>query len=291
MERVRRFIHCEIPMSEGLTGKRSTVVIFDTGLAMHPDFSGRVVSFRDFVHDQTAAYDDNGHGTHLAGIIGGSGEASGGRYMGVAPDINYVICKVLDHFGNGQIETVLRAVDWVIKNRQKYQINLLNISIGMLPKVDNRDQLEFVHALQHLWDLGIFIVAAAGNNGPGVSTVTVPGTIPELLTVGSIDDEDSVLSGGMRSGYSGRGPTKSCITKPEVLAPGTQLISTSHRKSGYTAKSGTSMATAVVTGGMAVLSDAYELPPKELKLLLYSKLKRVRGRTDWGNFDFKSLLS
>lgn len=291
MERVRKIIHTGIPHGEGYFGNGSTVAILDTGIALHPDFRNRVLVFKDFVNGRTGIYDDNGHGTHLAGIIGGSGVLGNGRYTGIAPECQYIVLKVLDAMGNGNIEAVVRAVDWILENRVCYHIRFLNISIGMLPQTRREEQKSLIHAIQELWENGICVVAASGNNGPGASSVTVPGTIPELITVGSMDDDDRVLlKGSMHLGYSGRGPTEICVAKPEILAPGTHIISCGSH-GGYVSKSGTSMATAVVTGGLAVLGEIYpDFAPSDLKLFLYSKLQRKKGKPGWGSFDFTDLM-
>ncbi len=291
MERVRKLIHTQIPHSEGYFGAGSTVAILDTGMVMHTDFKNRVLDFHDFVNGRVGLYDDNGHGTHLAGIIGGSGSRGNGKYTGVAPGCGYVVLKVLDSMGNGDIEAIIRAVDWILKNQPHLGIRFLNISIGMMPHTKRREQQELISAIQALWDRGICVVAASGNNGPGATSVTVPGSIPELITVGSLDDDDRVLlRGNMNLGYSGRGPTDICVAKPEVLAPGTRIISCGSH-GGYVSKSGTSMATAVVTGGLAVLGEIYpNFSPSDLKLFLYSKLLRKKGKPGWGSFDFAELM-
>lgn len=291
MERVRKMIHTELPHGEGFFGKGSTVAILDTGISMHPDFKNRILDFRDFVNGRSGVYDDNGHGTHLAGIIGGNGVLGGGRYMGIAPECQFVSLKVLDGMGNGNIESVVRAVDWILKNREKYHIRFLNISIGMMPQTHLSEQRALVEAICALWENNICVVVASGNNGPDTSSVTVPGTIPELITVGSLDDNDRVLLGGsMHVGYSGKGPTKHCVVKPEILAPGTRVVSCS-RQGGYVSKSGSSMATAVVTGGLAVMGEIYpQFTPSDMKLFLYSKLRRRKGSSGWGHFDFEELM-
>lgn len=291
MERVRKLIHTELAHGEGYYGNGATVAILDTGMQPHPDFKNRVIDFYDFVNGRSGLYDDNGHGTHLAGIIGGSGALSGGRYQGIAPECRFVVLKVLDTMGNGNIDDVIRAVEWILNHRRRYGIRFLNISIGMLPQTNRHEQSAFVAAIRRLWEQGICVVAASGNNGPASASVTVPGTIPELITVGSLDDCDRTLLGGSMSlGYSGRGPTAGCVVKPEILAPGTRIYSCSSQ-GGYVSKSGTSMATAVVTGGLAVLGEIYPyFSPSDLKLFLYSKLQRKKGESCWGSFDFQYLL-
>ncbi|MBO5247144.1 MAG: S8 family peptidase [Eubacterium sp.] len=291
MERVRTLVHAQLPHGEGIYGKDSVVAILDTGIALHNDFRGRIVIFKDFVNGRQGLYDDNGHGTHLAGIIGGSGVQSKGKYTGMAPECKFVILKVLDVMGNGDIATVIRAVEWLLKNQKRLNIRFLNISIGMLPQTRRREQAAFVDAIRRLWDAGICVVAASGNNGPAKSSVTVPGTIPELITVGSMDDEEQILlRGSMHLGYSGKGPTAGCVTKPEILAPGTHIVSCS-TLGNYVSKSGSSMATAVVSGGLAILGELYpEFSPAEMKLFLYSKLQRRKGKNGWGIFDFSELI-
>ena len=265
MERVRKLIHTELPHGEGFLGKGSTVAILDTGVAPHPDLKSRILDFRDFVNGRNASYDDNGHGTHLAGIIGGSGVLSGGRYMGIAPECQFVSLKVLDGMGNGNIESVVRAVDWILKNREKYHIRFLNISIGMMPQTHLSEQRALVEAICALWENNICVVVASGNNRV-------------------------LLGGSMHVGYSGKGPTKHCVVKPEILAPGTRVVSCS-RQGGYVSKSGSSMATAVVTGGLAVMGEIYpQFTPSDMKLFLYSKLRRRKGSSGWGHFDFEELM-
>ena len=140
MERVRKLIHTELPHGEGYFGGGSNVAILDTGMTMHPDFRNRVLDFKDFVNKRTGIYDDNGHGTHLAGIIGGSGALSNGKYTGIAPECHYIVIKVLDTMGNGNVEAVVRAVDWILNNRRRYNIRFLNISIGMMPQTKREEQ-------------------------------------------------------------------------------------------------------------------------------------------------------
>ena len=150
MERVRKMIHTELPHGEGYFGSGSTVAILDTGITMHPDFRNRVLCFKDFVNGRNGIYDDNGHGTHLAGIIGGSGVLSNGKYTGIAPECHYIVMKVLDTMGNGNIEAVVRAVDWILNNRVRYNIRFLNISIGMMPQTKREEQHSLITAIQKI---------------------------------------------------------------------------------------------------------------------------------------------
>ncbi|MGN0141102.1 MAG: S8 family peptidase [Roseburia sp.] len=288
MERVKKLIHTDYAYRMGLYGKNVTVAVMDTGVAHHPDLEGRILCFRDFCRRREGAYDDNGHGTHISGIIAGSGSMSeGGRYSGIAPESRIVMLKVLDSDGNGDTEKMLRGIDWILKNRKTYQIRLLNISVGMLPTAGKKEQQELLAAVDELWDQGVMVVAAAGNNGPGEETVTIPGISRKVLTVGSSDDEE--VTGQKRSlisGYSGRGPTRCCIIKPEILAPGTGIISCSRDGRGYTAKSGTSMAVPVTVGALALAFQRLpDFSPAEMKLRLYERAyprgKQI-NRNCWG---------
>lgn len=102
----------------------------------HPDFDDRIVAFADMLHGRTELYDDNSHGTHVSSIIGGSGRMSGGRYEGMAPKCQLVVVKVLDEKGNGNIGNVLHGIQWVLENRARFQIRIVNISVGTLPSVN-----------------------------------------------------------------------------------------------------------------------------------------------------------
>ena len=195
--------------------------------------------------------------------------------------------KVLDENGNGNTRKVLDAVQWVKDNRERYHIRILNISVGMLPGAGVEEQRKLLHAIDELWDAGIMVVAAAGNNGPKENTVTIPGISRKILTVGSGDDDtyDRVRK-ALKTGYSGRGPTACCIVKPEIFAPGTGITSCSRDKTGYQVKSGTSMAAPVVSGALALAFEKYpSFTLAEMKLRLYERAyprSSQLGKIGWG---------
>ena len=195
--------------------------------------------------------------------------------------------KVLDAKGNGNTRDVLAGMEWIAKNQQEYQIRLLNISVGMLPSAGEREQQELLSAVDDLWDRGIMVVAAAGNNGPKENSVTIPGISRKIVTIGSSDDGKSEPGKrGRKTGYSSNGPTACCIVKPEILAPGTAIKSCGREKNGYQVKSGTSMAAPVVTGALALAFQKYPyLSPAEMKLRLYERAYprgEQLGRKCWG---------
>lgn len=294
MERVRELVHADAAHKMGYIGSGITVAVMDTGIVGHPDFSHRIVDFLDFTSKKKGMYDDNGHGTHVSGIIGGSGFLSRGRYVGMAPGCSLIMLKVLDRLGNGNTSQVLSALKWIINYREKYQIRILNISVGMLTSAKKEERSRLIAAVEEVWDNGIVVIAAAGNNGPASGSITIPGMCRSVITVGSSDDDvQTVRKPGLTKGYSGRGPTESCVVKPELLAPGTEVVSCSPGMS-YEAKSGTSMATPVVAGAVALLLSKYPyLTPAQVKLRLYEtavdmgKEKNVQG---WGRIDVARLL-
>ena len=113
MNRARMEIHCDEAALKGITGKGVGVAVLDTGIYLHEDLKGKIQGFKDFVHGKKLPYDDNGHGTHVAGIIGGNGRASRGRYCGIAPGCSLIPIKVLDEKGNGKKESVIHALSLI----------------------------------------------------------------------------------------------------------------------------------------------------------------------------------
>lgn len=289
-------------------GENITVAILDTGLYPHNDLvqkSNRIVAFKDFINGIEQPYDDNGHGTHVAGIIAGDGYESNGRYMGIAPKCKIVGIKVLNKEGAGNISDVLAGIQWVLDHQEKHQIRVMNLSVGM-EDFEGEDSA-LVKGVDVAWDNNILVVCAAGNNGPERGSITTPGVSRKVITVGSSDDSESVkLQEDLISKYSSRGPTKNCIKKPDVVAPGSNVISCNCDptympdkygylidRSGYIKKSGTSMATPVITGALIrVLSDFPNITNKELKLnLKYSTvdLGFSQEQQGWGLLDLKKL--
>ncbi|MCC8152593.1 MAG: S8 family peptidase [Lachnospiraceae bacterium] len=290
MERILKDINAIYAYERGITGRGVGVAVLDTGIALHPDLMSRVSYFRDYVDERTEPYDDNGHGTHISGIIGAQSET---KLHGVAPACSLLGCKVLDQNGNGKIEHTCQALeDLMEKNRRRRRfVRIVNISVGMTDAVRPGMQSLLISAVEKAWDSGIVVIAAAGNNGPGENTITSPGISRKIITVGSIDDEWNSTRG---RGYSGRGPTSECVVKPEILMPGTNILSCSNRKGGYTRKSGTSMAAPVLSGVIALLLSAYpSLTPNEVKMRLFYAAKPVgeeRHGKSWGTVRVDALL-
>ena len=124
---------CDDIKSGKCLGKGVTVAVLDTGLSAHPDLEGRTAGFRDFVGNSMKCSDDSGHGTHVAGILAGSGRVSDGLYAGMAPEASLLVGKVLDREGNGNVENVIAGIRWILEQKDRYGVRIVNISVGTQP--------------------------------------------------------------------------------------------------------------------------------------------------------------
>lgn len=293
MDRVKKIVHywCDDTRNKAYTGRKITAAILDTGLSPHPDVQGRVIAFTDCVHGRQGLYDDSGHGTHVAGILAGDGKLSKGILSGMAPEADLVILKVLDKKGNGSLSQIEAGICWILKNWKKYRIRVVNISMGARCGVNPEKETEMIRMVEELWDMGIVVVVSAGNYGPEAGTVSVPGTSRKVITVGAME------SGEKTKECSGQGPTKECVVKPDLVAPGYHIISCSHQyqeyRRAYTVKSGSSMATPVVAGTAALVFSKYpDMSNVELKLKLRETSRPVKALTEtgWGCLQADALL-
>lgn len=303
MKQVKQAVHywCDDVAKGRFLGQGVGVAVLDTGIMPHPDFDNRIIAYEDMINGKDKVYDDNGHGTHVSGIIGGSGRLSKGIYSGMAPKCNLIVLKVLDQNGNGNVIHVVKGLCWVMKNREKYNIRIVNISVGTLPHVGNKEEQQLLQAVELLWDVGIVVVVAAGNYGPKAGTVTTPGVSKKVITVGSSNDEFYMdARGRTKQNYSGRGPTQECVIKPDLIAPGTYITSCNayylvKRQKPYAVKSGTSMATPIVTGACALLLSKYpEMSNVEVKLKMRSSCEDMGyspNRQGWGRINIQKLLT
>lgn len=270
------------------TGKGIGVCILDTGIYEHIDFTGRIWTFYDFLDFKRRPYDDNGHGTHVAGLVAGDGTASMGKYRGAAPGCGIIALKVLDRYGNGSQDDVLRALRWIREYRQQYRIRVVNISVGTTCN-SKRNHARLLESVEQLWDEGVVVVTAAGNQGPRPGSITAPGSSKKVITVGSSD----LLEG--RSAISGRGPTAECVCKPDIVAPGNKIMSCVPGKPySYGVKSGTSMSTPLVTGAIAcALEKNPALTNTDIKTMLMNSADDMglpQNLQGWGKFNRRKFL-
>jgi hypothetical protein len=250
----------------------------------------------DFVNGRLTPYDDNGHGTHVTGIIAGNGYDTLGARAGIAPAANIISLKVLDDHGGGYISNVIASLDWILANRVAYNIRVVNLSVGAaVTESYNTDPLTL--AAKRVVEQGVVVVTAAGNLGKDRATgktmygaITAPGNAPWVLTVGAYSHEGTLSrTDDVVAGYSSRGPTAiDYAAKPDLVATGTGIVSLSapgslmySTKSAYLLKglfgsarpylslSGTSMASPVVAGAVALMIQANpKLTPNLVKAIL-----------------------
>ncbi|GAA6292097.1 hypothetical protein F220043C3_05310 [Enterocloster asparagiformis] len=295
MNQARKEIHCDSVYEMGITGAGVGVAVLDTGIYPHEDFGNRVVAFKDYVHHRVGPYDDNGHGTHIAAIIGGSGVSSGGVYRGVAPGCSLIAVKVLDNKGNGFASDVLAGLGWIREHKEEYNIQIVNISVGSLSRRDMTENSVLVRGVDAAWDDGLVVVVAAGNHGPGRMTITTPGISRKVITVGCSDDYKEVdVMGNRMVDYSGRGPTLACVSKPDIVAPGSGIVSCCNQPARYMTKSGTSMSTPLVSGAIALLLERYpHMSNKDVKMRLMERavdMGMPHNQQGWGMLDVERLV-
>ncbi len=309
----------DVQYNLGLTGAGIGVAVIDSGVtSWHDDLSyqgwsdlvqttggQRVASFVDFVGGQTTPYDDNGHGTHVSGIIAGNGYDTQGARAGIAPDAHLVSLRVLDRNSRGVISNVIAALDYAVANRALYNIRVINLSVGAaVTESYNTDPLTL--AAKRAVDAGIVVVTAAGNLGKNsrgqvqYGAITAPGNAPWVLTVGASSHQGTVnRADDVIAGYSSRGPSAIDFqAKPDVVAPGTGSVSLSSPGSHfyvtkplalltgsldllatpYLSLSGTSMAAPVVAGSVALMLQANpNLTPNLVKAIIQYTAQSYSG--------------
>ena len=281
---------------QGITGKGVTVAVVDSGLWEHDalinDTAGnnRVLARYDALTDTVdgEVVDESGHGTHIASIVAHSGQTTRngyatGPYKGVAPDANLVVVKVLDAQGLAHVLEIVRGIQWVVDNRKKYAIRILNLSFAQTPRWPYWED-PVNQAVMEAWKSGITVVAAAGNEGPDPETIGSPGNTPYIITVGAVTDSwtPNTRDDDYIPDFSSRGPTPSGHAKPDIVALGghmTGLIRPESAmaldqpedmlKTGEFVSTGSSQASALVSGILALLLQLEPgLTPNELKCKL-----------------------
>lgn len=286
---------------QGVTGNGVTIAVIDTGLFPHPDVTkpaNRIAAFKDFVNRRTKPYDDNGHGTHVAGDAAGNGRSSRGKFRGPAPEAKLVIAKAFNQDGEANSSDVMAAVEWVIRHRRRYGTRIVNMSFGT-PGVRRCADDPVCRAAERAWRAGLVVVAAAGNGGPGAGTIDSPGISPLVITAGAVNDRRTPRQSDDRiAPFSSRGPVFGGRVKPDLVAPGVGIVSlrapgskfdrsNPERRVGrsYFKLSGTSMSTAIVAGAAAqLLQRRPSLSPNRVKALLKRNAVRLRfGRNSQGS--------
>jgi len=266
----------ESQFGRSINGSGVKIAILDTGIdSTHPDFyflngTSKIAGAISFTGESTN--DGFGHGTHCASIAAGTGAASSGLYIGVAPQATLYNIKVLNNHGEGYESWIISGIQWAVDQGA----NILSMSFGVLTTSDGTDPLSTT--VNWATEQGAICVVAAGNSGSEMYTMTPPGIAELAITVGASTKNDNVAS------FSSRGPTNDNRIKPDVLAPGVNIVAA--RAAGtsmgtpisqyYTRASGTSMATPHVAGAAALLLDANpSLNPAQMKRALTNYAKDV----------------
>jgi serine protease AprX len=296
--------------SMGLQGDGLSVAVIDSGISKDTDFSGntsqnlmasiiasnipidanggRILRQMSFNANSNTVNDIYGHGTHVAGIIGGGGDDSGGVYAGIAPLVNLISLKVNDGTGLAYESDVVAALQWVYDNKSAYNIRVVNLSLNTTTEQSyNVSPLDA--ACEILWFNGIVVVASAGNRTPvsnsGYNTANAaPANDPFIITVGASDEKGTPDRADDSLGlYSSSGTTSNGFVKPDIIAPGTNIYSVLSKSSSWSTDyparlnstgeyfrlSGTSMAAPMVTGAIALLlQDEPNLTPDQVKYRL-----------------------
>ncbi len=249
--------------NQGFTGKGQTIAVIDSGIHPHPDLEGKIVGWVDLKDGKTEPFDTFGHGTHVAGVAAGTGARSAGAVKGIAPDADLVGVRITS------VAEAIKGIQWVIDNKEKYNISVINMSLGDFAARSYKDD-PWAQAAEKAIEAGLVVVVAAGNDGPSEGSVSTPGIHPDMITVGALDDHQTLDRGDDTvADFSSRGPTSvDSLTKPDLLAPGVGVFGPlapgatldvpelPHIGKDYFAISGTSMATPMVAGLAADLKQA-----------------------------------
>jgi len=276
----------------GLTGAGVGVVVVDSGITGDEDLT--ITEALNFNSNASSAEDDYGHGTHISGIIAGHGNLSGGLYRGLAPDINLISLRVNDDKGMALESDVVTALQWVYDNKAQYNIRVVNISLNSTVEQSyNTSPLDA--ACEILWFNGVVVVVSAGNSYSGMEYSTInaaPANDPFVITVGASDEMGTFgLYDDVVAAFSAYGTTSDGYVKPDIIAPGKDIISllaaTSPWRDMYPERvvhtyyfraSGTSMSAPMVTAGIALLlQDEPGLNPDQVKYRLIHTAGRING--------------
>ncbi len=275
-----------------LTGKGITIAFIDTGISSHADFligEKRIKFFKDFILDKEKNYDDNGHGTFVAGVCAGGGVLSGGKFCGVAPCADIISLKALNGLGEASADKILDAMEWVYQNHEKYNIKVVCMSFGSEPLGYNDPIMSGAEAL---WQEGITVVAAAGNSGPEYQTIKSPGVSSQIITVGGFDDnriDDNFEENFFEiADFSSRGPAFKRF-KPDLVAPSVDITSCGISDF-YTKLSGTSVATPMIAGMACLLLEKNPyLKPRYIKEKLISVCKPITLNKNFEGYGYPNL--
>lgn len=204
-------------------GEGVTIAVLDSGVNPHPDFGNRLLGQIDFIEGKALPYDDNGHGTHVAGCAAGDGTINA-NYAGPAQKANILSMKVLSGSGSGATSGIVKAIQTAVEMKEDLNIRVINMSLGG-PASKNGEKDPINMAIKAAKEAGITVIVAAGNEGPDPKTVGSPGNSLNAITVGALDDKATAdRSDDVPASFSSRGPTPDGDIKPDVMAPGVSIM-------------------------------------------------------------------
>ena len=280
-----------------VNGNGCVICVVDTGVSpTHPQLDSKVpVPFYDAINGLTSAYDDHGHGTHVASIAAGdgAGPSPAAQYHGVAPAARIYAAKVLDSSGSGTDSQVIAGIQWCVNQG----VDIISMSLGSDAASDGLDSLS--QTVNAAVASGKIVVVAAGNAGDATETVGAPGAAENAITVGAVAEWSAPVGAANHSDgvylapFSSRGPTLAVpeVIKPDIVAPGVSIMAANASTNGYIAYSGTSMATPFISGAVALglqrrkESSMSSLSPLQVRGLLESSAldRGPQGKdNDWG---------
>ena len=283
-----------------LQGQGIGVAVIDSGINPNGDLytlmgvNRQVGNVRFNTDYNQSTYDGYGHGTHVSSIIGGDGSESNGRYIGVAPMVNIINVKVSNDDGSATVKNVVRGLQWVLENKNTYNIRVVNLSLNSAT-AESYQTSPLDAAVEILWFNKIVVVVSAGNRGGGA--IYPPANDPFVITVGATNDKGtSALTDDVVASFSAYGSTTDGVKKPDLVAPGTNIIARlvnsnmglalahpANKVAGgvYFQMSGTSMAAPIVSGGVALLlQDEPNLTPDQVKYRLTATANK-----SWSGYD------
>ena len=287
-------------LSTPLQGQGIGVAVLDSGVNYQTDLytlMGRnrvVASVSTQLGYNQSTFDGYSHGSNVAGIIGGNGRTSNGKYIGIAPLVDIINVKVCDDLKLGECTTqaVVNGLQWVLEHKNTYNIRVVNLSLNTsVPESYHTSPI--AGAIEVLWFNGIVVVVSAGNKG--TAGLYAPANDPFAIVVGAVDDKNTLdISDDKVAGFSSYGTTVDGFSKPDIVAPGTNIVSllgnmgmglpAAHPKNivdgSYFKMSGTSVAAPIVSGAVALLlQDEPNLTPDQVKYRLMATANK-----NWGGY-------
>lgn len=279
MYRVRHQIGYDTHFFSRGNPENYAVAVVDSGIVRHPDLKEQVIAFYDFSNENCDEYTDFfGHGTHVAGCLAGTGLLSQGRYQGICPSARLVVLKVLNRDGFGEAKWLIEALKYILKNYKRWNIKIVNLSLGVERDVSEETFCIIQRMVMEIIEKDILVVCAAGNYGPNDNTIYGIGKMKDVITVGCYDGIYEKTNSTNCRLFSGRGDKWGTIVKPDIVAPGTKIISCSNRterirngkyRNAYEERTGTSMSAPIISGIlMGILLNYPNFSAYEIKRLV-----------------------